>query len=423
MTVRLATLILAASFAALAFTSSRQADSVTASDFSPSFVAQIDDLRPGTSSDIVVSVTIPAENVDASVIGFSIPAEWGVTSGQEIAAGLPLADVDANMTFGLLNSACNQLVPIEFELVDASVDPSETVSFGDSDQDFIADIAEDVNGNGLPDGVDRYPDTLNTLFPGLEPDRRAAGITIIAGVPTLFQVVTFPPGVDLPGSSLGDGYASYIVYHDQGDPERPRQPDAITDICTPVTWNLRLFGEAEGGQDLFTNPSGGVRYFQWMVTGLPDADDDGFENRLDTCPLSPNIGSPKVTNDGDLDFDGLDASCDPSDSLTDSDVDADGYINRQDNCPLVQNAPGQSIGHSDVDLDDIGDACDPNPNLSNGASATATGEQAIEINEGEDISGDVDCDGDVDPLDALKILRADAGLNVELPAGCPQIGT
>jgi hypothetical protein len=36
--------------------------------------------------------------------------------------------------------------------------------------------------------------------------------------------------------------------------------------------------------------------------------------------------------------------------------------------------------------------------------------------------GDVDCSDAVDPVDGLKILRADAGLSVDKPDDCPTIG-
>ncbi len=36
--------------------------------------------------------------------------------------------------------------------------------------------------------------------------------------------------------------------------------------------------------------------------------------------------------------------------------------------------------------------------------------------------GDMDCNGDVDAVDALRILRHAAGLNPNLPPGCPAIG-
>lgn len=39
------------------------------------------------------------------------------------------------------------------------------------------------------------------------------------------------------------------------------------------------------------------------------------------------------------------------------------------------------------------------------------------------IQGDVDCDGDVDTVDALFVLRHVAALPVNLPKGCPEIGT
>ncbi len=38
------------------------------------------------------------------------------------------------------------------------------------------------------------------------------------------------------------------------------------------------------------------------------------------------------------------------------------------------------------------------------------------------VIGDVDCDGDVDPVDALKIQRYDAGLSVSQNNPCPNLG-
>ena len=36
--------------------------------------------------------------------------------------------------------------------------------------------------------------------------------------------------------------------------------------------------------------------------------------------------------------------------------------------------------------------------------------------------GDVDCNGNVGPVDGLKVLRFDAGLTVQQEADCPEIG-
>jgi hypothetical protein len=39
------------------------------------------------------------------------------------------------------------------------------------------------------------------------------------------------------------------------------------------------------------------------------------------------------------------------------------------------------------------------------------------------VNGDVDCDGDVDPVDALKVMRWSAALSVIQTQPCPLIGT
>ena len=37
--------------------------------------------------------------------------------------------------------------------------------------------------------------------------------------------------------------------------------------------------------------------------------------------------------------------------------------------------------------------------------------------------GDVDCSGEVNPIDSLKLLRFDAGLSVTQAPNCPEIGS
>ena len=50
--------------------------------------------------------------------------------------------------------------------------------------------------------------------------------------------------------------------------------------------------------------------------------------------------------------------------------------------------------------------------------------QAIEIlNASPHIWGDVDCTGDMSPVDSLKVLRFDAGLSASQEEGCPGMGT
>ena len=178
-----------------------------------------------------------------------------------------------------------------------------------------------------------------------------------------------------------------------GDPDFDPVPSAITDFCTPLSTTTVSFGISkdngctdagaeqldpicdvssvviaegggtdpdEGGIPLFTNPPEGTYTFTAIAAGQPDADGDGYENALDTCPFTPNVGDPRVAGDGDADNDGLDAICDPDDNTINSDEDLDGYPNRQDNCPTEPNGE-EGSNQRDTDDDFIGDDCDPDP--------------------------------------------------------------
>ena len=69
----------------------------------------------------------------------------------------------------------------------------------------------------------------------------------------------------------------------------------------------------ESGIVLFRLPEAGTYTFTTTAMSQRDAEGDGYENALDTCPLDPNQGNPRIKGDGDLDEDGLDAACDPND--------------------------------------------------------------------------------------------------------------
>jgi len=155
----------------------------------------------------------------------------------------------------------------------------------------------------------------------------------------------------------------------------------------------------ECGSVRLTNPATNqtIKWQQYSVSQrdwdsdqyLPELG-DGHENRLDVCFAQGNPGwNPREFNglsSQDGDADGLPTACDPNDSQPDADQDGDGWQNRIDNCPLVANAaPGGGSGTDpntyqldrDVGLatpapdsgprsDDIGPACDPNPTDING---------------------------------------------------------
>ncbi len=323
-------------------------------------------------SGFVWEVSFPRGNSTQSLSVFYIPSTWGVVPGDEIPVGTTTGGVARSSTLGLINAACNQEVPLEFEMLNGSLDRSQTVSFADLDGNNTRDFADDYDGDGVPNAVELYPDFLDRIVPGLQPLRRSAGISLVAGTPVLLQFLTYPAGTTITDSIPGDaslGYPVVMLLQDWLDPDRVASPGVITDECSPDYWTIGNAGRSPDGIALLTDPPDWNDTHSFRGFGFRDSDADGIENRLDACPSTPNIGDPRVPGSGDADSDGLDAACDPSDGVTNSDEDSDGYLNRQDNCPLTPNGERED-NQEDRDLDGIGDACDVQPNTADGTMTT-----------------------------------------------------
>jgi hypothetical protein len=411
-------------------------DSAYAARFEPSLAVSVTDPTPGAASDVVANFDLQSGDVNFAAVVSFIPPEWGVVTGDKIPIGMKTGELDAQSVLGLVNGACNQELPVHFDMLNATTNMSKTVGFNDSedspdgDQGTTADFADDIEyitkqgdtidsvaaklgiprdklieinginpdkpldvgkaiGNGIKDGIERWPDFLSRVFVDkdgnpIQPIRRSAGITPVAGTPVFLEFLIFPPGTDLPTRGQGTlpsdpalGYPSVTVLQNIGDPDAVPEPSIINDFCTPLATINTSWGQEHDdtgavkpdGMKFFVNPSGEAKY-TWTTAafGQRDADGDTYENSLDTCPLQQNTGDPRITGDGDEDTDGLDAICDPNDSVnggTNSDQDADGYPNRNDNCTLKANGQ-QEDNQKDTDLDQIGDACDPHPDTPDG---------------------------------------------------------
>lgn len=314
----------------------------------------------------------------------------------------------------------------------------------DADQNGLPDAVDrypsylnrifDPDYNKGPDGKYGTGDDDPGPTAPLQPVARATGFQIPSGtgVQVVLLFMLFAPGTDfrtlnnpdLPVFDTALGYPSVTVLQ---NPTVPASPSAITDFCSPLDVFGYTFGVSRDNPctpapgpagcpadpDSFAapfplnadpegcdgpgpalpdpdnneascvtrkNPAAGTYRFTQFSRSLRDADDDGHENTLDTCPFEPNPGfNPRSTDtSNDPDTDGLPGTgapgsgCDPDPfnasggstgckgGTYGGDQENDCYPNRGDNCPLIPN------DQNDTDSDQIGNECDPNPTTADG---------------------------------------------------------
>ena len=313
------------------------------------------------------------------------PEEWGVAAGDDLPAGTKIGTLSGDTVLGLFNNTCRTELFANFDLLNGSIDISQTISpKPPGEANRLSTLADDSNGNGIPDGAEKWPAYLTDTFDFLDlPSTLHARIygqntTAVPGDTVIFNFLIFKPGTQVSELVPIDprlGYPSVTVLNDPTAPASPKDP--INDFCAPTAERTTLLGTAESGDAFRTTPTTDGAYpFVLFATSQRDADGDGIENRLDTCAYTtdpdwnPRDAAP-IQNPGDKDGDLIPDSCDPfpeegslctaETGLSLTDEDCDGWMNGADNCPLVPN-PDQE----DTDSDDIGDACDQNPTVPDG---------------------------------------------------------
>ncbi len=428
----------------------------------------------GDNDDLINETNMPVEDLQFGRAGaftqsefypeLASPATW-----EEPPLGAIVGLIKSDSTVGLFGNTCNQAIhagslPSEYwddyfgnptgtypqltdiEMYWASTDTSTTVAW--------ADQFKDNNGNGYPDGLDSWPDfILRTTGPGYTPMRRYWGWARVGNSNVSINMTIFEAGSGGADPSWGPFSATQVnVIGDPGATPLPRE--STTDYCTPsynliytygVSEDLPATAEDESGYVVQANPRcGGTYTFRWHYESMLDADEDGFENYLDTCPYDENVDNPKETPGTDAPSpDMIDPACDPDPAVTCwpgspydllplaqkgnyiYDCDVDGFYNSLDTCPLVPNGcnTAECAGtwpwnaawdrQADSDADTIGDACDLHPNTPDGLKLTWDYEQDVEI-AGPDCA--VDTDGDT----VLDVDELELGSNPNDPESKPE---
>jgi hypothetical protein len=377
-----------------------QGGAKAAGTFNPVVDVELSDYTCDVNADVTTSFSLPGTDYNYNELFSFTPEDFFVAAESDVPRAAEVGELDYLLTVGLINGPCNTPLSPSFTLLNCSTDTGATVWF---DEQF-----DDVDpANSIHDGCDRYPDFLKRILPGITPRARLYGDITISSQQISINVVILEPG------SLGYpaawGYPWLTVLNDMGDPAAvPAQGEAISDFCTPRSEDGVIYGLSqdnpetganEAGYEVRRNPAyDGTYTFRWYTESYRDADGDGIENPLDTCPFHANLdASPKLSGSpSDSDGDGIDSACDPDPAAPCwpgapgliNDCDFDGYYNRGDNCPLIANGPVQETPpQKDTDADNIGDVCDlvgaggigQGPDTPDGDPIVVTAEEEVDI--------------------------------------------
>jgi len=198
----------------------------------------------------------------------------------------------------------------------------------------------------------------------------------------------------------------------------------------PVDYEV-VVGEAQDIEPGIAFEPGDIAPNNPPAASHQDSDEDGIHDGADNCPSASNVDQANMDDD-------------PPGDACDFDIDNDMRFGQLDNCPFLIN-PIQT----DSDGDSAGDACDAPGSGNVDCDLTITAVDALkvlrhtarlDVQQNEpcfDIEsyrlesgwsqGDVNCSADinggggVNSVDALLILRAVAQLEVTIPKGCPEI--
>jgi len=217
----------------------------------------------GVASNNTVQVNIPSPDYnyeDSSMYNFG-PIAGTPTQGKIFPIGAWVGTLSSSTTLGLLNSACNQTIGPTFDLFNASLDTSATLTPAEMAWTNTANPPGFTKGNAnLPDFLEYYPTFLNTMLdpdgpsgikPPLVPRARYAGHNLVSTSYMLIEVVILNPGqiAQLPSIKAqmvpGLGYAILTVLNNPVD--QIEAPGAVSDFCTSLQSTTTLYATTKVG--------------------------------------------------------------------------------------------------------------------------------------------------------------------------------
>ena len=411
------------------------------------------DNSAGAASTFALGFDVPKGDVNFAGLVTYVPNDWTITPGADFPLGTIVGQLEAIATIGIIGAQCDNILTLVgtagFTLYNSSLDINDTIEFLPKEKGVLErrDWAEDLDGNGLFDAVDKYPDFINRIIEDedgnpQQPFRRSAGTIIVAGTDVLLQYLVFEPGTFINKNLPNDpalGYPTVTLLQNLGDPDIIPEPGSITDFCTPLGATATNFGKADPCNSVVNDdeddddkvndgcPALGTSETEAKTEDGSDpcdnnVDDDWsedlFSSRKETGEdkARVNDGCPKEGDTSEEDVEHVLYRNPPEEgtytisttAVGQADADGDGIENSFDTCPFDANEGDPRVGSDgDADTDGLDAACDPvDDPLAGGTNSDQDGDGYLNrgdncplMSNGEESpsnqkDSDVDADGD-----------------------------
>ncbi|MGH8245292.1 MAG: hypothetical protein ACREUU_02540, partial [Gammaproteobacteria bacterium] len=151
---------------AIAVLTALAGDGVRATTFTPTYNVTVPTTAVSANSNITVEFELDSPNARPAAHLSFIPNGFGVSADASVPNGAVVGTLAISTVESMSNGPCSSSALHSYELLDATTNTGNVLADTPRIPSSSWPGFADTNANQLPDAVDKYPNFLNTLYPG-----------------------------------------------------------------------------------------------------------------------------------------------------------------------------------------------------------------------------------------------------------------